>query len=163
MRKFLPAIIVMLFSVVVAAGLWTASAQEFGQKKKLFTKHFSRTAFDITRKGLFSIEVLLDESEYKIGKNVVGIIVHDANDKDVVGAELTVIQTDLDTKEDVAAAPVMITDKRNGLFTVSGLDLKRKNRWELSISVKEKGAEDGAKFIFPDALKSPYPKGRYSP
>lgn len=49
-------------------------------KKGVFTKHFNESLFKISEKGLFSVEILMDEKEYKIGKDVVGIIVHDDHD-----------------------------------------------------------------------------------
>src|SRR5271169_5702966 len=53
-----------------------------GGEKTLFTKHFQNTLFDVTEHAAYSVEILLDDKEYKIGKNVVGIVIHDANDKD---------------------------------------------------------------------------------
>ncbi len=131
-------------------------------QKKLFTKHFQQTLFDITRHAEYSIEILLDDKEYPIGKDVIGIVVHDAHDEDVKGAAFAIVRKDLTTGEGIPATPV-ITDKGNGLYIVSGLDLKGQGRWELSITIKKGGIEDGATFVFPDVLKSRYPKGRYSP
>ena len=53
-----------------------------------------------------------------------------------------------------------MTDKKNGLYIVSGLDLKREGKWELLITVKKAGVEDSVKFIFPDVLKDRPAKGR---
>jgi len=44
--------------------------------KRIFTKHFQETLFDISKNAEFSIEILLDDKEYKIGKNVIGIVLH---------------------------------------------------------------------------------------
>ena len=119
--------------------------------------------FDITEHGAYSVEVLLDDSEYKIGKGVVGIVVHGDNDSDVIGAKLTIVQKNLETGEPVSG-PLTITDKENGLYIISGLDLQRKGRWELSVTVKKGEVEDSVKFLFPDVLKEErHPKGRYSP
>jgi len=159
-------IISSVVSLVVVFALLTAGqAHEghgHGNNKKLFTKHFQNTLFDITEHGAYSIEVLLDDSEYKIGKGVVGIVVHDDNDSDVIGAKLTIVHKDLATGEAVSA-PLAITDKENGLYIVSGLNLQRDGRWELSVTVKKGDIEDSVKFLFPEALKELHPKGRYSP
>jgi len=56
-----------------------------------------------------------------------------------------------------------VTDKKNGLYIVSGLDLKREGKWELLITVTKTGAADSVKFIFPDVLKNRPSKGKYSP
>ena len=131
-------------------------------EKVLFTKHFRESLFDVTEHASYSLEVLLDDSEYKIGKDVIGIVVHDNKDADVIGAELTIVQKDLATGE-TAPGKLTVTDKKNGLYIVSGLDLKRKGKWELLITVKKAGVEDSVKFVFPDVLKDRPAKGRYSP
>lgn len=131
-------------------------------EKVLFTKHFKESLFDVTEHAAYSLEVLLDDSEYKIGKDVIGIVVHDKRDEDVIGAELTIVQKDLATHE-TAPVKLTVTDKKNGLYIVSGLDLKKDGKWELLITVRKAGVEDRVKFIFPDVLKERPAKGRYSP
>ncbi|MBI5204061.1 MAG: hypothetical protein HZA11_03995 [Nitrospirae bacterium] len=140
-----------------------ASAHEnHSEGKKLFTKHFHETLFEITGTAAFSIEVLPDEKEYKIGENVAGIVVHDDNDADVEGAKLIITHKNLETGE-TAPGAISVKERGEGLYIVSGLDLKREGRWELAIAVKKNKIEDRVKFILPDALKKPHPKGKYSP
>ena len=157
----------VVFSAVLVAGLLAvlvANAHESNGsgEKKIFTKHFQQTLFDITPHAVFSVEVILNNNEYKIGQNVVGLVVHNDEDEDVVGAGITVGLKNIATGA-VADDPVSITDKQNGLYIVSGLDLEREGRWELSVTVKKGDTEDGVKFALPDALKKPYPAGKYSP
>lgn len=133
-----------------------------GREKPLFTKHFQNTLFDITEHASYSVEILLDDKEYKIGKNVVGIALHNARDEDVAGAELTLVLRDLVTGKNSSLTP-RVTDKGNGLYIVSGLDLLKEGKWELAITVKRGRTEDRVKFVLPDALNSRVPKGRYSP
>jgi hypothetical protein len=128
----------------------------------VFTKHFQHTLFDITEHSFYSVEILLDNKEYKIGKDVIGVIIHNAKDEDVKGAKLFFAVKDLVTGKNVTVSPV-ITDKGNGLYIVSGLELVKKGKWKLSVTVKKGSSEDSVKFVLPDALKSPLPKGRYSP
>jgi hypothetical protein len=153
--------VALAFSLVVigAAG---AHEDHGPTGKKLFTKHFQETLFDITGHASYSVEVLLDDKEHKIGKDVIGIVVHDAHDEDVVGAGLTIIHKNLATNGK-ASGTLTVTDKGNGFYIVSGLDLQRDGRWELAITVKKDGVEDRVKFVLPDALKKRVPKGRYSP
>lgn len=129
---------------------------------KKFTKHFQQSLFTVTGHAFYSTEVLLDDKEYKIGKDVIGIVVHNAHDEDVKGAELIIVHKNLSTGEN-APGTVTVADKGNGLYIVSGLDLQREGRWELAITVKKDGVEDRAKFVLPDALKERVPKGRFSP
>ena len=130
--------------------------------KKLFTKHFQETLFDITEHAIYSVEVLLDEKEYKIGKNVIGFVLHNDRDEDVLAARLTIVLKNLQTGEK-APGTITVTDKGNGLYIVSGLNLQREGRWELVITAQKGKAEDRVLFVFPDALKERHPKGRYSP
>ena len=131
-------------------------------EKVLFTKHFQESLFDVTEHAAYSLEVLLDDNEYKIGKDVIGIVVHDNKDADVIGAELIIAHKDLATGK-TAPGTLTVTDKKNGLYIVSGLDLKREGKWELLITVTKTGAADSVKFIFPDVLKNRPSKGKYSP
>ncbi|UCE79146.1 MAG: hypothetical protein JSV13_00460 [Nitrospiraceae bacterium] len=103
-----------------------------------------------------------DDKEYDIGKNVIGIVIHNADDKDVKGIDLTFSYKNLETGENAPDTPG-IDDKGNGLYSISGLDLQKEGRWELAISQKKDDVEDGVSFILPDALKNRHPKGRYSP
>jgi hypothetical protein len=151
-------------AVVAITGFVSAAPQEGGSfaKKAIFTKHFNKTLFDITENSAYSVEVLLDDSEYRIGKNTVGIIVHNAGDEDVKGADLDITLKNLQTGEN-SARTVRVKDKKNGLYIVSGLDLPQEGRWELAITVKKGGVSGGVKFVLPDALKERVSKGRYSP
>jgi hypothetical protein len=155
---------VAFFAILSILALVPASAQaeEGSGGKRLFTKHFQETLFDITQNAAYSTEILLNEKEYKIGQNVIGIVVHNAEDKDTKGATITLSYKNLDTNTNAPDKPV-ITDKQNGLYIVSGLDLKKEGRWELSITVAKDGDKDQVVFILPDALKELHPKGKYSP
>lgn len=129
------------------------------QKTTKFTKHFNESLFTITEKGEFSIEILMDEKEYKIGKDVIGIVIHNARDEDVEGADLAVTARTPDGQA-ISGSPV-VKEKGDGLYTVSNLDLKREGRWELRVAVKKKSIEDSALFVFPDVTKEHIPAGKY--
>lgn len=59
--------------------------------KPTFTKHFNESLFNITDKGLFSVEILLDGGKYhKLGKDIIGIVIHNQYDKDVEGANVKI-------------------------------------------------------------------------
>ena len=79
------------FLVVLVLGLMNAvplcaHEDQVSGEKVTFTKHFQETLFDITEHAAFSVEVLLNDKEYKIGKGVVGMVIHDDKDSDVKGA-----------------------------------------------------------------------------
>ncbi len=151
--------------LILLSGNPSSSAHEggsAGREKTLFTKHFQNTLFDVTEHASYSVEILLDDKEYNIGKNVVGIVLHGAHDEDASGAEITFAFKDLVAGKNSPVSPI-VTDKGNGLYIVSGLDLQKEGKWELAITVRRGGIEDHVKFVLPDALNTRVPKGRYSP
>lgn len=153
-----------LFAIILVVSLTGAEvhADQAAPGKKLFTKHFQDTLFEIADKATFSVEVLLDEKEYKIGKDVIGLVVHNDKDEDVAGARITIVHKNLQTGEP-AQGPITVKDKGDGLYIVSGLDLAREGGWELIITAAKAGVEDRVRFVLPGALKERHPKGRYSP
>ena len=72
------------------------------------------------------------------------------------------VLTDLATGKS-SAVPTTIKDRGNGLYIVSGLDLRKEGKWKLVVTVKKGRVEDSVKFVLPDAFKALLPKGRYSP
>ncbi len=144
---------------VTGIALVTLFAVSFGHSGKheggaKFTKHFNDTLFAVSEKGQVSIEVLLDEKEYKIGNDMVGIVIHDSHDEDVEDAKVIVTATGI-------AEPLKVTEKGGGLYLVPNTGLMRDGTWKLSISVKKKKLEDGASFSFPEVLKYKMPAGKY--
>jgi len=151
MKKILLAVVMALTCAAIACA---HEVQHEGSVK--FTKHFNETLFAISAKGQVSIEVLLDEREYKIGSDVIGIVVHDSHDEDVEEAKLIVTITGI-------AEPLKVTEKGSGLYLVPKAGSPKDGAWKLGISVKKKKIDDGAEFAFPDVLKSKLPKGKYLP
>ncbi len=132
-----------------------------GAEPPKFTKHFNESLFNITEKGLFSVEIIMDDREYpKLGKDVIGLVIHNQKDNDVVGADIRISAIPEGAAGNIA--PV-IKDKGEGFYTVSNLNLKKGGKWELRITVKAAGAEDSASFLFPDVLSTPLHKGKYLP
>lgn len=152
----------VLMSCLLATGPAVAHDEHNPGEKKIFTKHFQGTLFDITEHAAFSAEVFLDDKEYKIGKGVIGIALHDEKDSDIAGAKIIITLRNIETGE-TAPGTVTVKDNGNGLYIVSGLNLQRKGRWELALTIKKDNVEDSVKFILPDAAKDLHPKGRYSP
>ena len=120
----------------------------------LFTKHFNDTLFAISAKGEVSIEILLDEKEYRIGKDVIGIVVHDRHDEDVEGAKLEV-------RAGENTQPLKVTEKGGGLYLVSAASFPKDGKWELRIAVRKGKIDDGAAFSYPEAMKTTPRAGKY--
>ena len=130
--------------------------------KTLFMKHFDESLFDITKNASYSIEILLDNKEYDIGKDAIGIALHNDKDVDVTGATFTLVLKNPDSGKP-ASGTWTITEKGGGLYIVKGLDLEQKGRWELTVTASKNGIADHAIFLFPEVLKERYKKGKYSP
>lgn len=129
--------------------------------KPKFTKHFNQSLFNITDKGLFSVEILMDDKEYsKLGKGVIGLVIHNQHDEDVEGAEIRITAVMPEGRAGTDA-PV-VKDIGDGLYTVSGINLKKEGKWVLKIGIKKKKEEDSASFSFPDVLNNPLRTGKYS-
>ncbi len=148
--------ILMIVSVLAAY-----AGQEEG-RKLVFTKHFNDSLFDLTERSEFSVEILLDQKEYKIGENVIGIVIHNSRNQDVENASLTIDYRNMDTGQPSAPGAV-VKEKGRGLYTVSNLDLSKEGRWKLTVTVRKDGLDDSAQFLFPDVLKKKWPAGKYNP
>ncbi len=157
--RMIGAIAVWSILVMVPAG---ADEGHSPGGKKLFMKHFEESLFDITKNASYSIEILLDNKEYDIGKDSIGVALHNDRDVDVTGATFTLVLKNLDSGKPASGTPT-ITEKGGGLYIVKGLDLQQKGRWELTVTASKNGTEDHAIFLFPDVLRKRHKKGKYSP
>lgn len=149
----------IFLAILMGLCLLTASVANAEGKTK-FTKHFNESLFNITEKGEFSIEILLDEKEYKIGKNVIGIVIHNKHNEDVEGADIQITLTN-EQGQNITGSPV-VKEKGEGLYTVANLNIQREGRLELKIRVKKKDIIDSAGFVFPDVTKERFPAGKYT-
>ncbi len=147
-------LIIICFIAISLTAQAVGGEEASGRGKTKFTKHFRETYFAITEKAEFSIEVLPDEKEHKIGKNVIGIVIHNKRDQDVEGAAINITAGGDGEK-------YTIKDKGDGLYTVSDLDLKRAGNWKLTINIRKKSDVDQASFVFPDVTKKFLPTGSY--
>ena len=164
MRKSCAGLItVILCSGLLIMGSVLSTYAEQGEGRKLvFTKHFNESLFDITEKAEFSVEILLDEKEYKIGRNVIGIVIHNSRNQDVENASISIDYRNTDTGQSATLGTV-VKEKGGGLYTVSNLYLNKEGRWKLTITVRKNSLDDSAAFLFPDVLKKKWPAGKYNP
>jgi|OpeIllAssembly_1097287.scaffolds.fasta_scaffold111060_2 hypothetical protein len=149
MKEIISACFAILLCVAVSFG--HSGKHEGGAK---FTKHFNDTLFAVSDKGQVSIELLLDEKEHKIGKDMIGMVIHDSHDEDVEDANLIITVTGI-------SEPLKVKEKGGGLYLAPSVSLPKEGTWRLGISVKKKKIEDGAVFNFPEVLHSRLPAGKY--
>lgn len=143
MRKLVAvAMIVLICPITVLASMGHSGAEGF-------TKHYANSLFEVTEKGLFSVEMLVLGDELGIGKNSLDIIVHDAADADVMGADITVTPWMPDMGHGVKEKPV-ITERGGGLYSIENVEITMPGLWELRVKVMKGAEEDVAVFTFPD-------------
>ncbi len=114
-----------------------------------FTKHYKESLFQLSEKGMYSVELVLKEPELKTGINAVDIIIHDKTDRDVVDADITVVPWMPEMGHGVFEKPV-ITERGGGVYTVDNIILIMSGYWELRITIKEASFVDKAVFEFRD-------------
>lgn len=141
MRKLIAVVVIMLTAGCAAPGTRD-------HRHDAFTKHFDQSLFEVTEKGMFSVEMVIKEHELRTGVNTVDLVIHDRNDRDVVGAVVTVTPWMPEMGHGVFEKPV-ITEKGGGLYTVENIILIMSGHWELRVDVKSGAMEDSAVFDFP--------------
>jgi len=144
-------------SIITALAIFTilfTSISHSGQDDQhKFTKHFSGSLFQISDKGQVSIEVILDEKEYKVGNDMIGIVIHDIKDHDIEDAIVSVVATG--NKDQIK-----VREKGGGLYLAPKTVLPDNGNRELKISVKKKNIDDSATFRFP--ASGALPAGKYN-
>jgi hypothetical protein len=135
-------IIILGVSLMLAFGCATVGADVMKSDAKM-TQHYESSIFKVTDGGKFSLEILLPEKGLELGVNKVDIIIHNARDKDVTKAKLTVKPwmraMGHGTKEQV-----VISEKGGGLYTVSNINFSMTGKWELQVDVREGKVSDKA-------------------
>jgi hypothetical protein len=142
LKKLLAMMLIPIF-----AGCATTSLEP--RKHDSFTKHYEESLFEVTKNGIFSVEMVIKEHGLVTGINTVDLIVHDKDDKDVVGAEITVTPWMPDMGHGVFEQP-FLTERGGGLYNVENIILVMSGHWELRVNIKWDGTEDIAVFDFPD-------------
>jgi len=153
--KTFPIIIAAIIICVFFPSYPSAHSGEGG--KDVFTKHFQETLFAVGEKGQMSIEVLVNDKEYAIGKDVIGIVVHDSHDEDVEGAALQARLSSSEGPKEISG----VKEKGGGLYLIPSAPLPKGGSWELRIAVKKKKLDDSARFLFSDMAHNPLPAGKY--
>ena len=117
-------------------------------RKAALTKHLPQSRFQLADKGLYSVELLVNEgARLKKGKNKIAVIIHDYNDVDVEGATLTAAAS---TETGGAAQAAAFREKAGGLYEIDGFEIPSPGAWNLRISVEKNGVSDSTVFAFGD-------------
>jgi hypothetical protein len=137
--------VVMLFAIAASAHM------KYKPKGRIqgFTKHFEKSLFEITRKGYYSVEMIIKGEVLKQGKNEIDLVIHDNKDSDVTGAEISLQPWMLDMGHGIDIEP-QIEEKGGGLYHVSNLVITMGGHWQLRVMVSKNGVTDTAVFDFPE-------------
>lgn len=114
-----------------------------------FTKHYEDSMFQVSKSRMFSVELVTKEHHLKEGVNTVDIIIHDKEDRDVVGADVEVVPWMPDMGHGVPEKPDVM-EKGGGLYSVENIVLMMGGHWEIRVQIKSGGVEDAVVFDFPD-------------
>jgi hypothetical protein len=134
--------------IVMTIVLYSLTAFAEGDTPAI-TRHYGNSLLKLTETGLFGVELMIKGEQPKVGMNAADIILHDRNDRDVPGAEITVTPWMSSMGHGVFEKPV-VTERGGGLYTVEDIRFSMEGPWELKIAVKKNDESDRVTFEFPD-------------
>ncbi len=136
-----------VFAILLLAGC--AGTQKQPSDSAAFSQHYSDTLFQVTEKELYSVELLMDQGTLTTGENSFQAVVHNRQDQDVPGAEVTAAAFKPQSP-DATRQQVSGMDRDGGLYTFRGLDIEEAGHWQLAVTVNKGGDTDTAVFDFHD-------------
>lgn len=149
MRKIaLLAFLLVLFPLVAQAG------------EQKFTRHYSESNFVITDDGQYSVEMLIIGNMLKVGMNSLDLIVHDSDDHDLLGADITVTPW-MPSMGHGVKEMARVSEKGGGLYSVENVEISMPGNWQLRVKVSKDGKEDSAVFEFRDIHPAGMTKGHH--
>jgi FtsP/CotA-like multicopper oxidase with cupredoxin domain len=144
---------IILFFMLLA--LFAASSQvkqhahaAAGHEQAEFAKHFEGSTLIFTEKGLFGVEMVIPEERLAIGISSLDLIVHDKEHTDIEGATVEVTPW-MPEMGHGAFSATEVTEKGDGLYSVSNIVMIMGGHWELRVDIKKGDLEDRVVFDFP--------------
>jgi len=139
----------LILALIMLAGYATSeTAHGEGEAHAPMTKHYGDTLFKVTDNGEYSVEVLLPDQKVEMGVNKVDIIIHDKNDRDVAGADITVTPWMPSMDHGVMEKPV-INEKGGGLYSVTNVVFSMTGEWELRLRISVGSTTDTVAIALP--------------
>ena len=139
----------LILGLIMLAGYATSeTAHGEGEAHAPMTKHYGDTLFKVTDNGEYSVEVLLPDQKVEMGVNKVDIIIHDRNDRDVAGADITVTPWMPSMDHGVMEKPV-INEKGGGLYSVTNVVFSMTGEWELRLRISVGSTTDTVAIALP--------------
>jgi plastocyanin len=137
--------LIQIYSLTVTA---VRGSEEHEHSQGKFTKHLADSKMLVTEKGLFSVEMSINDKRLLVGVNTLDLIIHDKNDRDVTGADITFTPWMPEMGHGVFESPVVM-EKGRGLYTVENIVLVMGGHWEIRIHIKKDDTGDKVVFDFP--------------
>jgi plastocyanin len=146
MKKLIPVITFIIFMVL--SGYESGSDQGHSHDEGKVKKYLSDSKLLVSEKGLYSVEMSIPGKRLKVGVNSLDIIIHDKDDRDVTGAEITFTPWMPEMGHGSFEDPVIV-ERGKGIYTVENIVLVMGGHWEIRINVKKGEIEDKIVFNFP--------------
>jgi hypothetical protein len=106
----------------------------------------------VSTKGLYKVELTLQDKNLKVGKNTFELVVRDKKGKEVLGAHIFVLPHIYQHGESVLIKGV-VGEIGKGRYTVENVYIEIPGHWVLKITIKKGDKEDIVNFDFPEVKR----------
>jgi hypothetical protein len=115
----------------------------------IFFVNYANAEQKKTENGLFTIEVLIEKGDLKVGENKpIELILHDASGNSLEGADIKV--TPWMTEHGHGSnKQTQVKEKGNGLYIIENIYLTMKGKWDLIIEIRYSDKEDSVVISLP--------------
>ena len=112
-----------------------------------FTQHYKHSHFAVTQGGHYSVELVFREGTLQEGLNEMDVIIHDKDDRDVTGANVSIIPYMPVHRHGVDITP-MVMERGGGTYSARNVDITMAGKWDLRVRISTVMANDEAIFEF---------------
>lgn len=122
----------------------TADSKDQGR----FTQHYEESDFQITENRDFSVELLPDSGSLTTGPNTVQVIIHNRQDMDVEGAEVTATLFKVGNRQETEKSLTAL-ERGAGIYIFEPV-VQSPGHWRMQVAVAKAKTADSAVFDFPE-------------
>lgn len=112
-----------------------------------FTQHYKYSHFGTTQNAEFSVELVFKEGTLQEGLNEMDIIIHDKDNRDVTGANVSMTPWMPRMNHGSNTVP-MVMERGGGTYSARKVDITMPGLWQLKVRVSTVSANDEAVFEF---------------
>jgi hypothetical protein len=131
----------VILALLLFAGANVSPAEES------ITKHYEDSLMAMGEKGIFAVELVVPAMGVHMGVNSVEIIIHDASDNDVAGADITLTPW-MPKMGHGVSEEARVTERGGGVYTVENIVFSMTGWWDLTVEVRKGDLVDSAVFSF---------------